>query len=171
MKDADVYLLRMVLHDWPEDEAVAILQRIAEAMKAGSRILVMDMVLPAQGTCSPTLEAALRQKDMMMRQVLQAHEREVEDWQELVSKTGGRLRIVAIRQLESSQYVSQIQIGHSSAHFTRLDTLSWRLRRSVSRTVSRNDCPCFSLHVFRHKLNMPRFSNDVITLPPHSTAT
>lgn len=144
MKDADVYLLRMILHDWPDDKAVTILKRIAEAMKEGSRILIMDMVLPAQGTCSPTLEAALRQKDLMMRQVLRAHEREVEDWQELVAKTGGRLRIVAIRQLESSQYVSQIQSGHSSAHFIRLGTLSWRLHRWASRIVLSNGFARFS---------------------------
>jgi 6-hydroxytryprostatin B O-methyltransferase len=79
-------------------------------MKEGSRILIMDMVLPAQGTCSPTLEAALRQKDLMMRQVLWAHEREVEDWQELITRTGGRLRIVEIRQLESSRYVPRYKV-------------------------------------------------------------
>lgn len=116
VKDADVYLMRMILHDWPDEKAVAILKHLAEAKKDGGRIVIMDMVLPVPGTGSPTLEAALRQKDLTMRQVLQAHEREVEDWHSLVSKADARLRIIAIRQPEGSQYVfSEGLCGHEAA--------------------------------------------------------
>ena len=105
MVDADIYLLRMILHDWPDDKPVEILKHLSKARKEGSRILIMDMVLPAPRTGSATLEAALRQKDLTMRQVLHAHEREVEDWHALVTKVDTRLRIVSIRQPEGSQYV------------------------------------------------------------------
>ena len=110
--DADVYLLRMIIHDWPDADAVRILKELTEAMKEGSRIVVMDMVLPVPGTGSRTLEAALRQKDLMMRQVLNAREREVEDWNKLMREVDERLRVVAIRRPEGSQH-SIIEISRS----------------------------------------------------------
>ena len=113
VKDADVYLLRMIIHDWADADAVRILKELTEVMKEGSRIVIMDMVLPTPGTSSQTLEAALRQKDLMMRQVLNAREREVEDWQALIRSVEERLQIVAIRRPEGSQH-SIIEISHSA---------------------------------------------------------
>ncbi|KZT74224.1 S-adenosyl-L-methionine-dependent methyltransferase [Daedalea quercina L-15889] len=45
VKGADVYFLRCILHDWPDDDCVKILSRLREAMSADSRILVADMVI------------------------------------------------------------------------------------------------------------------------------
>lgn len=104
VKDADVYLLRMILHDWAEEDAVKILKPLVEVMKEDSRIIIMDMVLPAPGGESRTLEAALRQKDLMMRQVMNAREREVEDWYALVEKVDKSLRIAGIHRPEGSQH-------------------------------------------------------------------
>ena len=113
VEDADVYLLRMIIHDWADADAVRILREITKVMKERSRIVIMDMVLPTPGTGSQTFEAALRQKDLMMRQVLNAREREVEDWHALIRKVDERLRIVAIRRPEGSQH-SIIEISHSA---------------------------------------------------------
>jgi 6-hydroxytryprostatin B O-methyltransferase len=104
IEDADVYLLRMIIHDWADEDAVRILKELAKVMKEGSRILIMDMVLPTPGEGSRTFEASLRQKDLMMRQVMNAREREVEDWQALIGKVDESLRIVAIRRPEGSQH-------------------------------------------------------------------
>jgi 6-hydroxytryprostatin B O-methyltransferase len=103
-EDADVYLLRMIIHDWADEDAVKILKELAKVMKEGSRILIMDMVLPTPGGGSRTLEASLRQKDLMMRQVMNAREREVEDWHALIGKVDETLRIVAIQRPEGSQH-------------------------------------------------------------------
>lgn len=111
VKDADIYLLRMIIHDWADADTIRILKELTEVMKEGSRIVIMDMVLPRPGTSSQTLEAALRQKDLMMRQVLNAREREVEDWQALIRSVDKRLQIVAIRRPEGSQH-SIIEISH-----------------------------------------------------------
>lgn len=43
---ADAYVLRHILHDWEDPEAVAILRTCRQAMKPASRILVVEMVLP-----------------------------------------------------------------------------------------------------------------------------
>ncbi|KZT68950.1 S-adenosyl-L-methionine-dependent methyltransferase [Daedalea quercina L-15889] len=51
VKGADAYLLRYLLHDWPEDQCVAILSRLREAMNPESRILVAEMIIhPTSGS-------------------------------------------------------------------------------------------------------------------------
>jgi 2,7-dihydroxy-5-methyl-1-naphthoate 7-O-methyltransferase len=44
--EADLYLLRKVINDWPDREAQAILRRCAEAASPSSRIVVMGSVMP-----------------------------------------------------------------------------------------------------------------------------
>ncbi|CAG7559938.1 unnamed protein product [Fusarium equiseti] len=98
IKHADVYLLRTILHDWPDADAVKILQGVVEAMGPNSRLLIMDMVLPQPGSGSKTFEAALRQKDLTMIQTFNAKEREVEEWSALLGKADSRLKIRAIER-------------------------------------------------------------------------
>lgn len=43
---ADGYLLRHVLHDWHDPEAIRILERCREALLPGGRVLVVESVLP-----------------------------------------------------------------------------------------------------------------------------
>jgi hypothetical protein len=45
-KGADAYLLRMIIHDWPEPEAARILSTVRDAMTPDSRLLLVEMVLP-----------------------------------------------------------------------------------------------------------------------------
>ena len=42
----DVYVLKMILHDWPDDKAVEILQTVRSAAKVGTKVLVIDCVIP-----------------------------------------------------------------------------------------------------------------------------
>jgi len=43
---ADVYVMQHIIHDWQDREAIAILRNCRSAMKAGSRILLIEMVIP-----------------------------------------------------------------------------------------------------------------------------
>jgi len=43
---ADIYMLRHIIHDWQDAEAIAILTRCREAAAPGARILVIEMVVP-----------------------------------------------------------------------------------------------------------------------------
>lgn len=101
---AAVYLLRTVLHDWPDVDALRILAPLAQALAPGGRILVMDMVVPAPGTGSRTLEAALRQKDLAMMLTFNAKEREADDWYRLIAQVEPPLAIRAIKRPEGCQH-------------------------------------------------------------------
>ena len=46
---ADLYLLKSVLFDWPDREALAILRRCAEAARPGGRVVVLGGVSPDEG--------------------------------------------------------------------------------------------------------------------------
>ncbi|KAK8009834.1 hypothetical protein PG990_008799 [Apiospora arundinis] len=110
---AAVYLLRTILHDWPDAEALRILAPLARALAPGSRILIMDMVVPAPGTGARTLEAALRQKDLAMMLTFNAKERETDDWYRLVAQVDPPLAIRAIQRPEGCQH-SVVEISLAS---------------------------------------------------------
>jgi hypothetical protein len=54
----DLYLLKSILSDWPDREAIAILRRCADAARPGGRVLVMSGVFP-DGAASPPPEVLM----------------------------------------------------------------------------------------------------------------
>lgn len=42
----DLYLLKMILHDWDDEECINILKSIRAAIAPGGRVTVIDYVLP-----------------------------------------------------------------------------------------------------------------------------
>ncbi|OSX68054.1 hypothetical protein POSPLADRAFT_1043216 [Postia placenta MAD-698-R-SB12] len=57
VKEADVFILRHILHDWPDDECVTILRHLRDAMRRDSRLLVADKVMQTTAG-SPLLKSA-----------------------------------------------------------------------------------------------------------------
>jgi len=43
---ADIYVLKNVIHDWPDDQAVEILRNVHAAAKIGTMILLIEFVIP-----------------------------------------------------------------------------------------------------------------------------
>lgn len=58
--DADVYLLRWILHDWSDKYAIRVLQALRPALNDGARILIMEHVLPEPGSLSAYQERGSR---------------------------------------------------------------------------------------------------------------
>ena len=50
---ADVYLIKRVLMDWGDEQVIRILRNCAEAIQAGGRVLVIEMLLPPGNDPSP----------------------------------------------------------------------------------------------------------------------
>lgn len=42
----DIYVLKQIIHDWPDDKAVEILRNVRAAMAAGTTILLIEFVIP-----------------------------------------------------------------------------------------------------------------------------
>lgn len=60
VKGAEVYVLRKVLHDWPDELAIGILQQLVPALKPGARVLINDHCVPPPGALPPNQEWRVR---------------------------------------------------------------------------------------------------------------
>ena len=49
VKGADVYLLRLVLHDWSDKYSKMIIKALIPALKPGAKVLINDRVIPGRG--------------------------------------------------------------------------------------------------------------------------
>ena len=83
----DVVLLKSVLHDWNDDDAVRILQRARDALAPDGRVLVIERVMPAQVEDLPAHRTTAR-SDLNMLVSLGGRERTVEDYDVLLLSAG-----------------------------------------------------------------------------------
>jgi O-methyltransferase domain len=91
--EADIYLLKQVLHDWNDEEAVRILQRCREAMRPDGRVIVIERLLGEIG--EPGLAA---RADLNMMVMLTGRERTLAEYCGLLKDAGLRFsRSTAIR--------------------------------------------------------------------------
>ncbi|WP_237289550.1 methyltransferase [Streptomyces gilvosporeus] len=93
----DLYLLKNVLHDWSDDDCLRILTTVRHAMRPATRLLLVDAVLPGDGTPHPA--AAL---DIVMLMTLKGRERTAAEFEDLLTRSGFRLlRVLPTRALSS----------------------------------------------------------------------
>ncbi|KAI0123645.1 sterigmatocystin 8-O-methyltransferase [Xylariales sp. AK1849] len=89
-----VYLLRMILHDWPDHVAITILKNLVPVLAEGTaKILIMDTVLPMPGQVHSSVERVVRVRDLTMMQVFNSHERDLDQWRALLAAADEGLRI------------------------------------------------------------------------------
>jgi 6-hydroxytryprostatin B O-methyltransferase len=115
---ADVYLLRMILHDWPDHVAVTILKNLVPALegKRQARLLVMDTVLPAPGQVPGSVERIVRVRDLTMMQVFNSHERDLDQWTALLTAADERLCLRrVIEPFGSAMSLLEIELGGGDA--------------------------------------------------------
>lgn len=77
------YFLRMILHNWPDEDVARIIQPLLPGVRAGARLLIMEMVVPRPGTVPETMEWWMRSLDMEMMLEFNSKVRSKEDWETL----------------------------------------------------------------------------------------
>ncbi|KAL2428869.1 O-methyltransferase desB [Exophiala dermatitidis] len=92
VKNAQMYYIRRVLHDWQDKDAVRILRAIIPAMAEDSRIIISDMAIPEPVTLR---DAGAIWLDLMMMSI-GGKERTVDDWAKLGEMSG--LTLVGVYQ-------------------------------------------------------------------------
>jgi hypothetical protein len=78
----DLYVLKSILHDWPDDKCDVILKNCAHAAGAGARLLVVEMLLPEEGPSPVTF------MDMNMLVMLGGRERTAAEYTALLRRNG-----------------------------------------------------------------------------------
>ena len=83
-------ILRHVLHNWSDEQAVQILQALVPTMRANpdARILLHETVMPKPGEIHPLREQRLRRWDLAMLVVANTRQRTEAEWRELVRNSG-----------------------------------------------------------------------------------
>ena len=79
----DAYLLSLVLHDWPDDQARRILANVAAAGGSGARLLVLDFMVPPGD--APHMAKI---SDLNMLAMMGGKERTETEWRELLTAAG-----------------------------------------------------------------------------------
>lgn len=82
----DFYVLKHILHDWNDEDALRILGSVRRAASAGTRLLVVDTVLPEASAPHPGVEL-----DIVMLMVLRGRERTAREFDDLLARAGFRL--------------------------------------------------------------------------------
>jgi len=79
----DAYVLAHVLHDWGDDDAIAILRKCREALPAGGRLLIVEAVLPDGNTPHHG-----KLMDLLMLTVTGGVERSQDEFDQILTKSG-----------------------------------------------------------------------------------
>ena len=83
----DVYILRNIIHDWEDDQAVAILTSCRRAMAAGARLLLVERYLATD----PHEAFPVMQSDLEMLVIVGGLERTTDEYATLLGRSGLRL--------------------------------------------------------------------------------
>lgn len=86
IRNAKVYFMRTVLHDWPDKQATQILGQVRDAMGPGSMLLISETILPESGALLPSVLS-----DMHMMGSFASLERTQEQWRALLEQAGLQL--------------------------------------------------------------------------------
>ncbi|WP_433578628.1 methyltransferase [Nocardia brasiliensis] len=85
----DVYILKHILHDWPEEDAGRILSAVRAAMKPGARLVIVELVLPENNHPHPG-----KFVDLEMLVNVGGRERTAAEYREFLARYGFTLQRV-----------------------------------------------------------------------------
>ncbi|ETS73767.1 hypothetical protein PFICI_14713 [Pestalotiopsis fici W106-1] len=96
--NAEVYVLRLILHNWSDKYCVRILRNLIPALKPGARIVVIDNVAPAPGSISNWAETRLRNTDLIQKVMQNSHERDLGGWERVFKAADPTFEFLEVRQ-------------------------------------------------------------------------
>jgi SAM-dependent methyltransferase len=88
-RGGDAYLLKHIVHDWPQPQAVEILRNVRAAIKPGGRLLLMEFVVP-----DDNVQHISKQVDLWLMLLVGGKERTAAQYSELLAAAGFRLERV-----------------------------------------------------------------------------
>lgn len=127
VKGADVYLLRLVLHDWSDKYSKMIVKALIPALKSAAKVVINDRVISGRnkapylverearsvsqyaGMASRADEGSHSDYDMYMLAFQNAKERTAEDWTTLLREADPRFELTSVYQeLKSSLAIVEV---------------------------------------------------------------
>ncbi len=100
----DLYLLKRILHDWDDTDALAVLEACREALRGEARLLVIDAVMKAGNEPDPN-----KFLDVNIMALTGGRERTGEEFRTLAGEAG--LSLLGITPLPAPATLSLIEMG------------------------------------------------------------
>jgi orsellinic acid C2-O-methyltransferase len=104
---ADAYVLKGVIHDWEDNEAIRILRTCRAAMKEGSKLLLIDRILPERIDSNDALTRGRFITDINMFLNPGGRERTEAELRDLLGRAG--LRLTRVMPMPSPQAVTEVE--------------------------------------------------------------
>jgi O-methyltransferase domain len=82
----DAYLLRVILHDWNDDNALSILIKCREAMSLGSKLIIIERII-----CDDENKSSTYLGDINMLITIGGKERTENEFKKLFNEAGFKL--------------------------------------------------------------------------------
>jgi hypothetical protein len=102
--DADLYILKRILHDWDDADAVRILRTVRAAMGEEARLAVIDAVMKPGNDSDPNKDL-----DLNMMVLTGGRERTEEEFRGLFAASG--LELLAVHELPDPVTLSIVEAG------------------------------------------------------------
>ncbi|MGF1428689.1 methyltransferase [Kitasatospora sp. LaBMicrA B282] len=101
VEGGDAYVLKHIVHDWPQEQALQILRNIRAACKPGAKLLLVEMVVPEEGNEPHSGKLV----DLWLLLLVGGKERNPAQYAELVAEAGFKLE----RVVETAAAVSIVE--------------------------------------------------------------
>ena len=82
---ADLYIMKMILHDWNDDECIKILSNIHKAAPDKTRMFIVEHIVP-----DPGIPHFSKLFDIHMMCATTGRERTIEEYKSICSRSGWR---------------------------------------------------------------------------------
>lgn len=94
----DIFLIKLILHDWPDEESIKILRGLVPAMRPGTKVVFIEYV--GKQSNADDLPRSIQQMgtatDLRMLALFNAEERPVEAWKRIFKAADERFVITRV---------------------------------------------------------------------------
>ncbi|KAI5863132.1 sterigmatocystin 8-O-methyltransferase [Durotheca rogersii] len=98
---ADIYIFKMILHDWPDHEASRILRALKPALKPGARVILFEYIGNQGETEGPVLPRSIQQMgtatDLRLMALFNGKERPVDAWAKIFREADEKFETVTVK--------------------------------------------------------------------------
>ncbi|KAI1074715.1 sterigmatocystin 8-O-methyltransferase [Whalleya microplaca] len=98
---ADIYIFKLILHDWPDHESAQILRALIPALKPGARVIIFEYIGERGEAETPSLPRSIRQMgtatDLRIMALFNAKERPVEAWSKIFKLADERFDVTNVK--------------------------------------------------------------------------
>ncbi|KAF2742604.1 S-adenosyl-L-methionine-dependent methyltransferase [Sporormia fimetaria CBS 119925] len=98
---ADIYLLKLILHDWPDEEAIKLLRALIPSLKPGARVIFIEYVGAEEDSEDAPLPRIVRgmgsATDLRVMALFNNRERPVSAWKEIFTMADERFEVRSVK--------------------------------------------------------------------------